>query len=60
MMVYRRTVAISEAEELTQRNSKTADRGLRLHRFVIDLSVGTIISERHFAGSQRSSTMYKY
>jgi hypothetical protein len=31
------TVAISEAEELTQRKSKTADRGLRLHRFVLAL-----------------------
>ena len=27
-------MAISEAEELTQHKSKTADRGLRLHRFV--------------------------
>ena len=26
-------MAISEAEELTQHKSKTADRGLRLHRF---------------------------
>ena len=32
-----RTFAISEAEQLTQRKSKTADRGLRLHRFVLAL-----------------------
>ena len=32
-----RTFAISEAEELTLRKSKTADRGLRLHRFVLAL-----------------------
>ena len=31
------TFAISEAEEMTQRKSKTADRALRLHRFVIGL-----------------------
>ncbi len=28
-------MAISEAEELTQPKSKTADRGLRLHRLVL-------------------------
>ena len=32
-----RTTAISEAEGLTQRKSKTGDRGLRLHRFVLAL-----------------------
>ena len=32
-----RTFAISEAEELTLRKSKSADRGLRLHRFVLAL-----------------------
>jgi hypothetical protein len=31
------TLAISEAEELTQPKSKTADRGLRLHRLVLAL-----------------------
>jgi len=31
------TAAISEAEEMTQHKSKKADRGLRLHRFVLPL-----------------------
>jgi hypothetical protein len=29
-----KTVAISEAESLTQRTSKTADRGLGVHRWI--------------------------
>ena len=37
MLLHARTVAISEAEESTQHKSKTADRGLRLHRLVLAL-----------------------
>ena len=37
MLLHARTIAISEAEELTQYKSKTADRALRLHRLVLAL-----------------------
>ena len=37
VLLHARKLAISEAEELTQPQSKTADRGRRLHRLILAL-----------------------
>ena len=62
MLLHARTATISEAEELTQRKSKTADRGRRLHRLVPALrralAVGTAISGRPPHRSVRAELLH--
>ena len=58
MVLHSRTVAIGEPEQLTQHKSKTADRGLRLHRLVLALRRARARAQLRGARARNTLTRY--